>query len=126
LVSHRDSHTRRTLAGKNDGRVQVVNGLGCLLQISRFDMKALQLEKPQQFRLIELPEPVAPGPGEAPGVSSRSSRNPSCPAANPDRRLQAAVSPVQLSASFQHELRAAVVFINFSELSFGSKPMCTL
>src|SRR5258705_9318557 len=28
-------------------------------------MKALQLEKPQQFRFIETPEPSAPGPGEA-------------------------------------------------------------
>lgn len=28
-------------------------------------MKALQLEKPQQFRFIETPEPAAPGPGEA-------------------------------------------------------------
>jgi 2-desacetyl-2-hydroxyethyl bacteriochlorophyllide A dehydrogenase len=28
-------------------------------------MKALQLEKPQQFRFIETPEPPAPGPGEA-------------------------------------------------------------
>jgi alcohol dehydrogenase len=28
-------------------------------------VKALQLEKPQQFRSIEIPEPSAPGPGEA-------------------------------------------------------------
>ena len=28
-------------------------------------MKALQLEKPRQFRFIETPEPSAPGPGEA-------------------------------------------------------------
>src|SRR3984957_13808285 len=28
-------------------------------------MKAIQLEKPQQFRLIDVPEPPAPGPGEA-------------------------------------------------------------
>lgn len=28
-------------------------------------MKAIQLEKPQNFRLIEVPEPSAPGPGEA-------------------------------------------------------------
>jgi 2-desacetyl-2-hydroxyethyl bacteriochlorophyllide A dehydrogenase len=28
-------------------------------------MKAIQLEKPQQFRRIEIPEPSAPGPGEA-------------------------------------------------------------
>jgi alcohol dehydrogenase len=28
-------------------------------------MKAIQLEKPQSFRLIEIPEPPAPGPGEA-------------------------------------------------------------
>ena len=28
-------------------------------------MKALQLDKPQQFRFIETPEPPAPGPGEA-------------------------------------------------------------
>src|SRR5947207_1133041 len=28
-------------------------------------MKALQLEKPQQFRFIETPEPAAPGSGEA-------------------------------------------------------------
>src|SRR3954465_14040532 len=28
-------------------------------------MKAIQLEKPQQFRRIEVPEPPAPGPGEA-------------------------------------------------------------
>jgi len=28
-------------------------------------MKALQLEKPQQFRFIETPEPPSPGPGEA-------------------------------------------------------------
>src|SRR5436189_396294 len=28
-------------------------------------MKAIQLEKPQQFRRIELPPPDAPGPGEA-------------------------------------------------------------
>lgn len=28
-------------------------------------MKALQLEKPQQWRAIEIPEPAAPGPGEA-------------------------------------------------------------
>src|SRR5580765_3324761 len=35
------------------------------LRPSAFDMKALQLEKPQQFRFIETPEPPAPGPGEA-------------------------------------------------------------
>lgn len=28
-------------------------------------MKAIQLEKPQQFRTIDLPEPAQPGPGEA-------------------------------------------------------------
>ena len=28
-------------------------------------MKAIQLEKPQSFRVIEIPEPSAPGPGEA-------------------------------------------------------------
>jgi 2-desacetyl-2-hydroxyethyl bacteriochlorophyllide A dehydrogenase len=28
-------------------------------------MKAIQLEKPQQFRRLEVPEPPAPGPGEA-------------------------------------------------------------
>src|SRR5947209_20481115 len=28
-------------------------------------MKAVQLEKPQQFHRIELPQPEAPGPGEA-------------------------------------------------------------
>lgn len=28
-------------------------------------MKAIQLEKPQQFRYIDVPEPGAPGPGEA-------------------------------------------------------------
>jgi threonine dehydrogenase-like Zn-dependent dehydrogenase len=28
-------------------------------------MKALQLEKPQTWRTIDLPEPAAPGPGEA-------------------------------------------------------------
>lgn len=28
-------------------------------------MKAIQLEKPQQFRQIEIPDPSAPGPGEA-------------------------------------------------------------
>src|SRR5438477_4274171 len=28
-------------------------------------MKAIQLEKPQQFRSIELPPPNPPGPGEA-------------------------------------------------------------
>jgi 2-desacetyl-2-hydroxyethyl bacteriochlorophyllide A dehydrogenase len=28
-------------------------------------MKAIQLEKPQQFRRIDIPEPAAPGPGEA-------------------------------------------------------------
>ncbi len=28
-------------------------------------MKALQLEQPQQFRFIDIPEPAAPGPGEA-------------------------------------------------------------
>src|SRR5438045_4479533 len=28
-------------------------------------MKAIQLEKPQQFRRIEIAEPNAPGPGEA-------------------------------------------------------------
>src|SRR5436190_661258 len=28
-------------------------------------MKAIQLEKPQQFRHIDIPEPTAPGPGEA-------------------------------------------------------------
>ena len=28
-------------------------------------MKALQLERPQSFRFLELPEPPAPGPGEA-------------------------------------------------------------
>lgn len=28
-------------------------------------MKALQLEQPKQFRVIDLPEPPAPGPGEA-------------------------------------------------------------
>lgn len=28
-------------------------------------MKALQLEKPEQWRLVEIPEPNAPGPGEA-------------------------------------------------------------
>ena len=28
-------------------------------------MKAIQLEKPQQFRRIEIPAPAAPGPGEA-------------------------------------------------------------
>jgi len=28
-------------------------------------MKAIQLERPQQFRVIDLPEPAAPGPGEA-------------------------------------------------------------
>lgn len=28
-------------------------------------MKAIQLEKPQQFRTIDLPEPTQPGPGEA-------------------------------------------------------------
>jgi 2-desacetyl-2-hydroxyethyl bacteriochlorophyllide A dehydrogenase len=28
-------------------------------------MKAIQLEKPQEFRRIEIPEPNAPGPGEA-------------------------------------------------------------
>src|SRR5476651_367917 len=28
-------------------------------------MKAIQLEKPQHFRLIDVPEPTPPGPGEA-------------------------------------------------------------
>ena len=28
-------------------------------------MTAIQLEKPQSFRVIELPEPAGPGPGEA-------------------------------------------------------------
>src|SRR5207253_176215 len=28
-------------------------------------MKAIQLEKPQSFRPIDIPEPAAPGPGEA-------------------------------------------------------------
>jgi len=28
-------------------------------------MRAIQLEKPEQFRIIDLPEPAAPGPGEA-------------------------------------------------------------
>ncbi|HEY0455652.1 MAG TPA: zinc-binding alcohol dehydrogenase family protein [Verrucomicrobiae bacterium] len=28
-------------------------------------MKAIQLEKPQQFRMIDIPEPQQPGPGEA-------------------------------------------------------------
>ena len=28
-------------------------------------MKAIQLEKPQSFRRIEIPEPSAPGTGEA-------------------------------------------------------------
>jgi 2-desacetyl-2-hydroxyethyl bacteriochlorophyllide A dehydrogenase len=29
------------------------------------DMKAIQLEKPQQFRQIQVPEPTKPGPGDA-------------------------------------------------------------
>src|SRR5207253_2253129 len=28
-------------------------------------MRAIQLEQPQQFRVIDVPEPPAPGPGEA-------------------------------------------------------------
>src|SRR5437870_4852988 len=28
-------------------------------------MKAIQLEKPQQFRIIDVPEPSSPGPGDA-------------------------------------------------------------
>src|SRR5438270_8464623 len=28
-------------------------------------MKALQLEKPEQWRVIDIPQPSAPGPGEA-------------------------------------------------------------
>src|SRR5262245_6413437 len=28
-------------------------------------MNAIQLERPESFRLIELPEPASPGPGEA-------------------------------------------------------------
>ena len=28
-------------------------------------MKAISLDQPQQFRLLEIPEPVAPAPGEA-------------------------------------------------------------
>src|ERR1700710_2483829 len=28
-------------------------------------MKAIQLEKPQNFQIIDLPEPSSPGPGEA-------------------------------------------------------------
>src|SRR5262245_61942361 len=28
-------------------------------------MKAIQLEQPNQFRVIDVPEPAAPGPGEA-------------------------------------------------------------